>query len=285
MKNLFIVLIISAIATNSFAQVPDTSLCQTGYRVYFGNGVKAPDAIHKYDAAYRVKDMLGPTYGDQREPVEYWISYNPTDGMLGDLLEAFAQKRAEDPTLSWQLFFRWVSGEFISTSLLVALEDYFGTTGAQKIAQAAAKLSSPQAYTDPVVIGHSSSYESALLEGKRVMVVAHSQGNLYANAAYGRLRNINSSEYDLGAFGIAAVASPANFVATADKGDSWVTSDTDHVIDAVRIVAPATLSGNDNSVPFFDIRRLFRSWFLRDIHKSSIWNSKQDSRSDDINFS
>lgn len=246
MKKVCIALLASVFAVNSFAQQPESSVCSSGYSVFFLNGIRTEETDAHINATI-VQSILGESYNG--EPVTVAASYNPIDGYqgAGDLIEVFAQKLAEDPSLSWQLFFRWVSGEFISTSLLVALEDYFGTTGAQEIAQAAASLSSPQAYTDPVVTGHAGTYKSALLAGKRVMVVAHSQGNLYANAIFGSIQNDNSNAYDLNAFGIAAVATPANFVAT---GDDHVTSDTDHVIDAVRIFAPATLQGNDNSVPF-----------------------------------
>lgn len=191
--------------------------------------------------------MLGNTYNN--EHLSVFTSYNPTDGFLGagDLIEVFAQKLNEDPTLKWQLFFRWITGSFITQALSIALQDYININGTQKLAQAITKLSSPLGYTDSVVVGHSQTYEQALLAGKRVMLVSHSQGNLYANAIYGRLQNKNSSEYDLKAFGMAGVASPANFVAT---GDGYVTSDTDHIIDVLRLLAPATLPSNDSSVPF-----------------------------------
>lgn len=243
-KMLIIALIASVIATNAFAEQTDSSLCTTGYKVYYLNGIFT-DAADRYNSTQRVKNMLDNTYNG--EPVEFSESINPSL-WFEDLLEVFAQKIAEDPTLSWQLFFRWASGQFINQILDQALEDFLGTHGSHDIAQAVASLSSPQAYTDPTVVGHASTYSSDLLAGKRVMVVAHSQGNLYANAIFGRLQSTNTNDYDLNAFGIAAVASPANFVAT---GDDYVTSDTDHIIDLfVRPWAPATLPDNDNSVPF-----------------------------------
>jgi hypothetical protein len=191
----------------------------------------------------RVKRMLGSSY--EGAPLTVDASYNPSS--WGDLLEVFAQKLDEDPTLSWQLFFKWVSGRFISSALTQALEDYFGTTYVHDLHQSVASLSSPLAYTDPTVVSLAETYYSNLLEGHRVMLVPHSQGNLYANAVYGRLSSINTSDINLEAFGTAGAASPANFVAT---GDGYVTSDTDHVIDLLRTFIPATLNSNNNSVPF-----------------------------------
>ena len=243
-NKLLIVFCVLSVATS--AQSADSALCSSGYSVFFGNGIRT-EPIGAQAAARRVRSMLGSEYDG--EPMSYSVSYNPSEGVLGDLLEAFAQKREEDPTLTWQLFFRWVSGRFIETSLANILEDYFGFEGANRIEQAAARLAGQTGYTDATVVQHASNYESELLAGKRVLLVSHSQGNLYANAAYSRLLSLGRNDYDLDAFGIAAVASPANNVAT---GDNYVTSDSDLVIDTVRnIIAPATLPANDFSVPSF----------------------------------
>lgn len=254
MKKVCIAALLSGISSLTLAQssvLPldpsstETSVCGDGFHVYYGNGILT-ESSGANASMNLVKEALGRRFDEM--PISYFVSYNPTEGALLDLLEAFAQKLAEDPTLTWQLFFRWVSGWAVGSSLQVMLTDYFGADGAHRIAQAAGQLAGPQAYTDPTVVGHAQNYTSALLAGKRIMVVAHSQGNLYANAAYGMLARNNSGDYDLSAFGIAGFASPANLVAT---GDGYVTSDTDLVIDAVRVIAPATLLDNDSSVPAF----------------------------------
>lgn len=228
------------------AQQVDTSLCASGYSVFFGNGIRT-DIIKAQANARRVRAMLGLEYDG--ESMTYDVSYNPTENIFGDLLEVFEMKLAEDRTLSWQLFFRWVSGEFVSSSLQNILEDYFGFDGPNRIEEAAARLSGPTGYTDRTVVQHVSNYDSELLAGKRVLVVSHSQGNLYSNAAYSGLQRLGRTDYDLNAFGIAAIATPATNVS---NGDDYVTSDTDLVIDSLRnIVSPATLAANDFSVPSF----------------------------------
>lgn len=227
-------------------QEAQTALCQTGYSVFFGNGILADFASYNTSIA-RIEATFGTTY--EGNPItKYQISLNPTDELFRDLLEAFSQKLAEDPTLSWQLFFRWASGQFINQALATVFSDYIGVNGAQKIAQAATRLSSPVAFSDRTVVDHASTYKSELLAGQRVLLVAHSQGNLYANAVYRKLLSEPSTDYNLNAFGIAAVATPANSVAT---NDTYVTSDTDLIMQVVRVVAPATLSSNDSSVPLF----------------------------------
>lgn len=248
MKRKVILLVAVCILSGSVsAQQAESSYCTTGYTVFYGNGIM-DDVTERDLSVRRVRSMLGSEFAG--EPIsKYAMSINPSDGLLGDLLESFAQKLAEDRSLSWQLFFRWVSGEFVSSSVENILMDYFGFDGPNRIYQAAARLGGQTGYTDPTVVQHVSNYESELLAGKRVMVVSHSQGNLYSNAAYARLQRLGRTEYNLHAFGIAAIATPATNVAT---GDDYVTSDTDLVMDAVRnIVSPATLPANDFSVPSF----------------------------------
>ncbi len=80
------------------------------------------------------------------------------------------------------------------------------------------------------------------MEGKRLIVVAHSQGNLYANAAYS---NLAANDLPMDAFGIVSVANPASYVA---GGGPYFTLVDDVLVNAVRVVLSSTLSGNiDNS--------------------------------------
>ncbi len=82
-------------------------------------------------------------------------------------------------------------------------------------------------------------------EGQRVLLVSHSQGGLYANAAH-RLVYLDP-EVSTKSLMVVAVATPANYV--ADNG-AYTTSDNDVVIKAVRqFIASQTLPSNI-SVPF-----------------------------------
>lgn len=60
----------------------------------------------------------------------------------------------------------------------------------------------------PELRNHVSIYDAALLEGNKVIVVSHSQGNLFANQAY---NHIHPQYRD--AWGMVAVANPASYVA------------------------------------------------------------------------
>jgi hypothetical protein len=78
------------------------------------------------------------------------------------------------------------------------------------------------------------------MEGNRVLVVGHSQGNLYANSAYTNLA-YDENNLPMEAFGIVAVATPSGLVA---GGGPYITRDDDLVIDAVRWFFSGTLDGN-----------------------------------------
>ncbi len=77
-----------------------------------------------------------------------------------------------------------------------------------------------------------------MLEGRRILVVAHSQGNLYANAAY---TNLAGNDLPMDSFGIVSIANPASYVA---GGGPYFTLENDVVVNAVRAVLSSTLPGN-----------------------------------------
>src|SRR6185295_5757868 len=77
----------------------------------------------------------------------------------------------------------------------------------------------------------------SLKYGYRVIVVAHSQGNLYANACHAALAGQDSTT--LASFGIVGVASPAEF-----SFNGYVTSDHDNVINALRTLGKTVLPAN-----------------------------------------
>ena len=74
-----------------------------------------------------------------------------------------------------------------------------------------------------------------LCEGKKVVVVAHSQGNLFANIAY---KGINKDNID--GFGIVSVANPSGYVA-GDSSDTYYTTIEE---DKVIAVIPFALRAN-----------------------------------------
>jgi hypothetical protein len=77
---------------------------------------------------------------------------------------------------------------------------------------------------------------------RRVLIVPHSQGNLYTNAAYDLLFSQAPSP-PAGAIKIVGVATPAQTVA---GNGLYRTSTTDVLINAIRLIRPGTLPPNTN---------------------------------------
>lgn len=107
----------------------------------------------------------------------------------------------------------------------------------------AARVDQAQAVRDSDLRSHVQRYKTLLMEGSRVLVVGHSQGNLYANSAYTNLA-YDENNLPMDAFGIVAVATPSGQVA---GGGSYITRDDDRVINAVLFFSPGTLDGNINN--------------------------------------
>jgi len=150
--------------------------------------------------------------------IEYNIAYNQNENVLFQIFEVVSQKGID----IWSNFYSYLSGikdapswfrdAMIETSKLFDKFNYILDADLQKQVEA---------------------YQKDLDEDKKVIVIAHSQGNFYANRAYGNLNNPN--------FKIVSVATPANKVA----GDGRYTTSTDDlIIKAVTSIDVSTLYPN-----------------------------------------
>ena len=103
--------------------------------------------------------------------------------------------------------------------------------------------SASQPFTnDADLAQHMRSYRAALDLHAKLVIVSHSQGNFYANAAYAALAS-EKPEYGA-ATGVVGVASPASTVAGVVDGGPYTTFSEDWVINAVRYFYPNTLPAN-----------------------------------------
>ncbi|OLL27770.1 hypothetical protein BTH42_31710 [Burkholderia sp. SRS-W-2-2016] len=176
-------------------------------------------------------------------PVSYGNSFNPSGGFLADLTTVFQQKLTEDSSLSWELLVKVFLGltADINPVVVASVNSLISTVANQSSEELKQQFESEYAYVDDKVLQDVGAYTDDILNhGRRVLVVGHSQGNLYANAAY-RLLYTNPA-ITTQSFKVVGVASPADFVA---GGGPYVTSDKDMVINALRfMVASSTLPAN-----------------------------------------
>ncbi len=156
--------------------------------------------------AMELQNFLGPTWRDA--PVRYELFYNQTckrsddDVCLQDVAEVFRQRSAELDGLvdrRWEYFWEQVTGQHDQpgsfTQRLLdrlarsdkALASWFDGLTNAVLAKITA-LSTLLAENPPTAqdtAEHTAQLITAGLRGERAVLVAHSQGNLFVNAAYG----------------------------------------------------------------------------------------------------
>jgi hypothetical protein len=147
-----IILPLVLISTFAFSAIDE---CKTD--VYFGNGILTKEksaidnALLLRDA---IKQKLGKDYSKRIGKVSY--AYNRTIGDKGDLWESFYQIIGLQETVDW-----WsnIALWFVDKKTIHSID----------------------------IKAQVGKYEASIKNGHRVLVVAHSQGNLFAHEAYERL--------------------------------------------------------------------------------------------------
>lgn len=199
----------------------EASYCDTKNYVFFGNGMFNEQTLAASGLRTLKRNMI-VAEGLKDESWAFELSYNHNEG-LRSILEVFRQRMGDQASSYW----RWL-GAFENAP------DWFAAA-AQSVA---ASFDFAEALVDEDLDQHIQRYQGLLMEGNRVLIVAHSQGNLYANAAYS---NLAAKELPMESFGIVSVANPASRVA----GDGpYFTLMNDLVIAGVRAIFPNTLPGN-----------------------------------------
>jgi len=208
----------------------EASYCNEGTYVFHGNGMftdHGDATINKNILEVRLRTATDI-------PVDGWkfeLSYNH-DEEAYSLIEIFRQRMGDQTASYW----RWLGN-------LEIAPDWF-QSATQSVASGFDFLES---VVDEDLRRHIQRYEGLLMEGNRILVVAHSQGNLYANAAHTRLAD---KGLPMDAFGIVSVANSASHVA---GNGPYFTLVNDMVIHAVSLLFPNTLSPNvENNIDYTD---------------------------------
>ncbi len=164
----------------SYAQTL-TSNCSKGYVIAFFNGIQV-SYLESGEAILRLKDEFGTTYNNQ--PLVYRRFYNPTVSLLNDLAESYKQANQGNP----QLLSQW---ERLSAALapskydaifapnLTAAQGGAGTEVVRLISEAIVR-----AAPAPIEADLKKQMNALIDEKQKVVAVAHSQGNWFANAVF-----------------------------------------------------------------------------------------------------
>ncbi len=213
----FAVFFLCTVLTPSYAE--DGNLCaqdQIKTAVFFANGI-SNTILEAVNSLSELKAKLRTTLPrDQFNALDFKIAYNNSHGVLLDLFESVKQKVGGDTYAD--SFWRWISN-------LDPMPDWL-----QEVAKTSlTAIDQTRLVSDGDLVSHLAMYRARILEGRKVLVVAHSQGNLFANAAYNILYN-GSTRITSRSFGIVSVANPASFVG---GGGPYSTLSNDLIIGAI----------------------------------------------------
>ena len=213
------VLLIGAFLIPNLVYSADGRLCQQGVFVVFGNGVWNDKEQADSSRRLLTRRLEARVSGTELEGIiTYGTSHNPSDGTLLDLLETFEQNLQTD----WSQFWRYLAGLDPMPGFLQDELIEIANTVDENILRG-----------NPAVQDHVEKYNKLLSEGNKVVVVAHSQGNLFANIAYLGI----TSQYREG-FGIVSIGNPDNYVAGSGP---YTTLDEDIIIGSVPGSLPANV--------------------------------------------
>jgi hypothetical protein len=231
-----------------------TNICSTNEEevvIAFLNGIQNTEDEAK-KSLERLKEFYGET-APNGEKIRYELLYNDTEGMFDDLVEVFGQRMGELKDESgkllrdrYELFFEAMNGDGAWYKVILNTVEAFGDVAVAFADDTRLRAqnsllsllnSSP---TEVNYIEHKTRIDNWVVEGKKLLFIAHSQGNLFGNAVY----DYTKSKVGTGPVKIIHVA-PASYVTNGVH----ILSDQDFVIGGLRTVVgnlPEVTVATDN---------------------------------------
>ncbi|MBE7447129.1 MAG: hypothetical protein HS132_18715 [Planctomycetia bacterium] len=214
-----IVLLVTFLAMSGVVYGAGGQQCQPEVVVFFGNGVwndVESARLSNKILQNRLNAYISGTNLDRT--ITYGLAYNPSEGYLEDLLETFEQDLQTSYSLFWNYLAEW-------DTMPDFLQD--------KIIAIANEVDAAVVSANPSVQEHIALYNQYLSESKVIVLVAHSQGNLYGNIAY-----LGIDPQYIDGFGMVSVANPDSYV--AGRGP-YTTIDEDIIIGSIPLSLPRNL--------------------------------------------
>lgn len=247
---------IALVATSSAWATP-ASLCDAkGYTVGFFNGVWNTNTQDgALGSLHALKAVAGTTH--HSEPVDYELFYNHTGSTVGatsaqDIAEVFIQRAAEfdqSGELGQRFEYLWeavseghpsffeklAKAHAADARFFEALQTYVMT---HAMAGAASAVSHPPTAADHAE--HRARLDTLAAEGQKLLLIGHSQGNLFLNAAFDHVKP------KIGASSVAVVhIAPASILLNGP----YVLADIDVVINGLRIQGQGSVPPSNISLP------------------------------------
>lgn len=267
MKKIILMVLVFLVSPQILAEEGQScNVVEKTTHIYFGNGVgntllEAKFSRNALVYAYLIRNDIRNTYPEEK--FQFLVAYNDTRGFVRDVIEVINQKVDETGGLTAKEILEFV--KLSKKAALIAIRNLSTGSGAGRVivdvaARAVDKASDEyikmlkedaeglsRYYQQGTTDNHIQKYTSDLLEGKRVIIIAHSQGNLFANAAVTEVLN-RASKYNNN-IGIVGVANPAGVVVGSNQ---YVTADDDLVINALRFTHTVLPANIDNDPGIFN---------------------------------
>jgi len=197
-----------------------------GVAVYFVNGVNTSPEKAAEDLAVLMTGAGSVLTAEELANSDFAVAYNPSNGLTLDLWVSVKQRLEND----FERFYRFLSN-------LAPMPDFM--QGAYKTQ--ATLIDVEALLTSPTLVRHILLYQNDILEGRKVVLVSHSQGNFYANRSFTTLDSTQRRS-----LGIVSVANPDSQVA---DGRPYTTLTTDLLIRAIPgALSPTTSNGTGFSL-------------------------------------
>lgn len=213
MKHIIFTLFVCLIGGLVLAETCTASICDTkDTEIFFGNGIRTTEK-KAFDSRNIIKQRLKTNLtSEEFERLAFNLAYNDTYGMPLDLLETTVQLLTGNVSRFWRLFWG-----------LEVMPDWF----AGKLILLSTALDKTALVTSDSLWKHVKTYQNTIAEGRKVVLVAHSQGSLFGNMAYNHLTSREKQS-----LGMVAVANVDNNV--LGGGEPYTTLVSDKVISALR---------------------------------------------------
>lgn len=233
--------LIAVSLTTATAETIDPRIAKSdpcgSYMVVHINGVNTDEV-----GARQNLERLAEVYGNAHDQhlITYRVAYNQTFGLVRDVVESYRQIIELYPPLTFRDFIRAAVLNIFSMAWTVDLIDAIGSA-IRDLFNLERPISAYQADLTAMLNAINPNVD------KKILLVAHSQGSLFANMLYDRM--VEGFPYMGYGTTIRILPSAVAIVAVASAAQSTrrglhITSDRDVVISGVRFAYPDTLAAN-----------------------------------------
>jgi hypothetical protein len=201
--------------------------------VVYANGMRTTHQV-AVASLQKLRPMVDAQLGKDPYTIAYGLAYNTRKGRFASLGKVVKERLG----MSLASLVRVLSGALPMPEGL-----------SEELKRIATEVEQVGFGDDPSLERHVQIYRDHLFSGRKVVVIAHSEGNMYANAAYRRLFESALPTPGERSFGIVGIATPTQDIAgwhpaICSPVGCYTTLAEDLVIKAVRSTLPSTAPPN-----------------------------------------